>query len=214
MIFFVARDYAMIFFVAQEHRIIGQSAAPPLLLVLNLCIAMTRCLDLKLKVPGCLPQIHGTLQEAAVSIYFYPKWWTMPSAIRRRIWGVFDFSALHGLAGKPGSGQPQPGCRVQLLLFDLIVPNDPSYAAVVLPPILFPCSLLRGISSNTCMVTRGRRTRKLHRGRRAATGKQIRIPSLVRLPPTRLSACRVSLFGYVHIQSQARESRRLVACTR
>jgi hypothetical protein len=37
---------------------------------------------------------------------------------------------------------------------------------------------------------------------------------LARLPLARLSACRVSLFGYVHIQSQARESRRLVACTR
>jgi hypothetical protein len=42
---------------------------------------------------------------------------------------------------------------------------------------------------------------------------------LVRLPPVRfltarLSACGVSLFGCVHIQSQARESRRLVACTR
>jgi hypothetical protein len=35
-----------------------------------------------------------------------------------------------------------------------------------------------------------------------------------RLPPARLSACIVSLFGCVHIQSQARKSRRLVACTR
>jgi hypothetical protein len=36
----------------------------------------------------------------------------------------------------------------------------------------------------------------------------------VRLPPARLLACIVSLFGCVHIQSQARESRRLVGCTR
>jgi hypothetical protein len=36
---------------------------------------------------------------------------------------------------------------------------------------------------------------------------------LVKLPPTRLSTCIVSLFGCVHIQSQAREIRRLVACT-
>jgi hypothetical protein len=35
-----------------------------------------------------------------------------------------------------------------------------------------------------------------------------------RLPPVRLSACIVLLFGCVHLQSQARESRRLVACTR
>jgi hypothetical protein len=34
------------------------------------------------------------------------------------------------------------------------------------------------------------------------------------LPPARLSACIVLLFGCVHIQSQAREIRRLVACTR
>jgi hypothetical protein len=40
-----------------------------------------------------------------------------------------------------------------------------------------------------------------------------RLPS-ARLPPVRLSACIVSLFGCVHIQSQAREIRRLVACTR
>jgi hypothetical protein len=35
-----------------------------------------------------------------------------------------------------------------------------------------------------------------------------------RLPPARLSAYIVSLFGCVHIQSQARESRRLVDCMR
>jgi hypothetical protein len=35
-----------------------------------------------------------------------------------------------------------------------------------------------------------------------------------RLPPARLSACIVSLFGCVHIQSQAKEVRRLVTCTR
>jgi hypothetical protein len=90
---------------------------------------------------------------------------------------------------------------VQLLLFDLIVPNDPSYAAVALPPILFPCSLLCGISSITCMVTMGRRTRKLHRGRRAATGKQIRIPSLF------------FWLGSLRPGSQHAQCRYLVTCT-
>jgi hypothetical protein len=37
---------------------------------------------------------------------------------------------------------------------------------------------------------------------------------LARLPPARLSVFIVSLFGCAYIQSQARESRRLVACTR
>jgi hypothetical protein len=41
----------------------------------------------------------------------------------------------------------------------------------------------------------------------------VRLPP-ARLPPARLSACIVSLFGCMHIQSQAREIRRLVACTR
>jgi hypothetical protein len=44
---------------------------------------------------------------------------------------MFDFLALHSPAGEPCSGQPQPGCREQLLLFDSIVPNEPSYAASV-----------------------------------------------------------------------------------
>jgi hypothetical protein len=46
-------------------------------------------------------------------------------------WGVFDFLALHSPAGEPCSGQPQLGCREQLLLFDSTVPNEPSYAANV-----------------------------------------------------------------------------------
>jgi hypothetical protein len=47
------------------------------------------------------------------------------------IQGVFDFLPLHSPAGEPCSGQPQPACREQLLLFDSTVPNESSYAANV-----------------------------------------------------------------------------------
>jgi hypothetical protein len=55
----------------------------------------------------------------------------LPLTTMQDIWGMFDFLALHSPAGEPCSGQPQPGCREQLLLFDSIVPNEPSYAASV-----------------------------------------------------------------------------------
>jgi hypothetical protein len=46
--------------------------------------------------------------------------------------GVFDFRALQGLAGEPGSGQPQPSSGGQLSLFDSIAPNDPGSAENVI----------------------------------------------------------------------------------
>lgn len=44
---------------------------------------------------------------------------------------VFDFSALAGLAGWPGCGQPRPGSVGQLLLFDFQVLSEPGQLKIV-----------------------------------------------------------------------------------
>jgi hypothetical protein len=208
----------MIFFVAQEHRIIGQSAAPPLLLVTVLFwTCALRWLDLKLKVPGCLPQIHGTLQEAAVSIYFYPKWWTVPPAIRRRHLGRVWFlsSARPGRQARLRPATARLQSAVAVVWFNctkwskLCGGSLTTHSFPLLSPLWHFVDHMHG--------DHGKKDKKATSGKKSRHGEANSHPFsvfLARLPPTRLSACTVSLFGYVHIQSQARESRRLVACTR
>ena len=57
--------------------------------------------------------------------------------------GVFDFCALEGLGAWLVARQPQLGSSQQLLLFDLIVPNEPGYVANVfdlrVPAVWVPC---------------------------------------------------------------------------
>jgi hypothetical protein len=47
------------------------------------------------------------------------------------IWGVFDFLSLQDQVGEPASGQPQPGCFGQQLLFDEFVPSEPGSIGIV-----------------------------------------------------------------------------------
>ena len=56
---------------------------------------------------------------------------------------MFDFCALEGLGAWLVARQPQLGSSQQLLLFDLIVPNEPGYVANVfdlrVPAVWVPC---------------------------------------------------------------------------
>jgi hypothetical protein len=45
--------------------------------------------------------------------------------------GLFDFLSLQGQVGEPASGQPQPGCFGQQLLFDEFVPSEPGSIGIV-----------------------------------------------------------------------------------
>jgi hypothetical protein len=45
--------------------------------------------------------------------------------------GVFDFLSRQGQVGEPASGQPQPCCFGQQLLFDEFVPSEPGSIGVV-----------------------------------------------------------------------------------